>query len=508
MDQGKKEDKNKAKAITSKAENYSEWYLDIIDAAKLADSSPVRGCMVIRPYGYAIWENIHNILDARFKELGVENAYFPLLIPKSFLEREAKHAEGFAKEVAIVTHHRLKMGENGKLIPDSELEEPLIIRPTSETIMYDTFSRWINSYRDLPLLINQWANVVRWELRTKPFLRTMEFLWQEGHTVHANKEGADEMTLGILDIYAQIAEEYLAMPVIRGYKTESEKFAGADYTTCIEAMMQDTKALQAGTSHMLGQNFAKEFDVKFLDENEKTQYGWQTSWGVSTRIMGGLIMTHSDDKGLVLPPRIAPTQVVIVPIWGGKIEDKEKVVQKAKEIAGILKQENISVKVDERDDRPGNKFFEWEKKGVPVRIEIGPRDMENKSVIAVRRDTGEKSVIVEDKIASEIKSLLETIQKNLYERALKFRQDNTFAVDSWAEFVAHIPEVGKTNDGKEKQCGFLEAHWCGNADCEAKIKELTKATIRCIPFDAKKEKGKCILCGGESEVRAIFAKAY
>ncbi|OGI34340.1 MAG: proline--tRNA ligase [Candidatus Moranbacteria bacterium RIFOXYA2_FULL_43_15] len=499
-----------AKKITSREENYSQWYLDVIDAAQLADSSPVRGCMIIRPHGYAIWENIQKELDRMFKETGVKNAYFPLFIPKSFLEKEAKHAEGFAKEVAIVTHHRLKQGENGKLVPDAPLEEPLIVRPTSETIMYDTFSRWIQSYRDLPLLINQWCNVVRWELRTRPFLRTMEFLWQEGHTVHATKEEADRETLAILEIYRKFTEEHLAVPVIAGYKTESEKFAGADYTTCIEAMMQDTKALQAGTSHMLGQNFAKSFEVKFLDEKGESRYAWQTSWGLSTRIIGALIMAHSDDKGLVLPPKIAPIQVVIIPIWGEKEEEKNNVFGAADNMAEKLKNLGLSVETDKRDARPGVKFFEWEKKGVPVRIEIGPKDLEADSMIVVRRDTGEKETVAMDSAEKRIPALLEEIQKGLYEKALKFRKDNMRAVNSWEEFTGYIPEAkeGEAEDAKSGKGGFLLAHWCGQAECEAKIKALTKATIRCIPFDQPEEDGRCVLCGGASKKRVIFAKAY
>ncbi|MDQ1283958.1 MAG: prolyl-tRNA synthetase [Patescibacteria group bacterium] len=499
-----------AKKITSREENYSQWYLDVIEAAQLADSSPVRGCMIIRPHGYAIWENIQKELDRMFKETGVKNAYFPLFIPKSFLEKEAKHAEGFAKEVAIVTHHRLKLGENGKLIPDAPLEEPLIVRPTSETIMYDTFSRWIQSYRDLPLLINQWCNVVRWELRTRPFLRTMEFLWQEGHTVHATKKEADEETLAMLEIYRKFTEEYLAVPVAVGYKTESEKFAGADYTTCIEAMMQDTKALQAGTSHMLGQNFAKSFEVKFLDEKGESQYAWQTSWGLSTRIIGALIMAHSDDKGLVLPPKIAPIQTVIVPIWGEKEEERNNIFEAADKIAEELKKIGLSVEMDKRDARPGAKFFEWEKKGVPVRIEIGPKDLEANSIIAVRRDTGEKETVAMADAEKRIPELLEAIQKNLFEKALEFRKENTHAVNSWEEFVSHIPEAkrGEAEDAKTGRGGFLLAHWCGKAECEAEIKKRTKATIRCVPFDQPGEEGKCVLCGGASKKRVIFAKAY
>jgi len=504
------------KGITPREENYSKWYLDIVRAADLADSSPVRGCMVIRPYGYAIWENIQRVLDEKFKETGVENAYFPLFIPKSFLEREAKHAEGFAKEVAIVTHHRLDLNEKGNLVPASPLEEPLIVRPTSETIMYDSFSKWIHSYRDLPLLINQWANVVRWEMRTRPFLRTMEFLWQEGHTAHATKKEADEKAIQMIEMYKLFAKEFLAIPVITGYKTESEKFAGAEYTTCIEAMMQDGKALQAGTSHMLGQNFSKEFQIKFLDEKGEDQYVWQTSWGVSTRIIGAIIMAHSDDTGLVLSPMIAPIQVVVVPIWGGDEKEKEIVLEKAHSLAEELKKYNLRVKIDERDGRPGPKFFEWEKKGVPVRIEIGKKEISSNSVLLVRRDSGEKKNVSLDEVSSAIQEVLRDIHEKLFERALKFQKENTYEVNSWKEFTSFIPEIGENQETEEDSYeknekgkgGFLMAHWCGDAGCEAKIKKLTKATTRCIPFDQPEEKGKCVLCGKESKKRIIFAKAY
>lgn len=493
----KNDEKASVKKITKRDDDYSQWYLDVIAAAELADNSPVRGCMVIRPYGYALWENIQKILDAKFKEIGVANAYFPLFIPKSFFEKEAKHVEGFAKECAVVTHHRLEADDNGKLIPAGELEEPLIVRPTSETIMYHMYAQWIESYRDLPLLLNQWANVVRWEMRTRPFLRTTEFLWQEGHTAHATKEEADEWTMRMINLYQEFGKEYLAMPLITGRKSESEKFAGADYTTCIESMTQDKKALQAGTSHMLGQNFAKAFDVSFLDKDEEKKYVWQTSWGVSTRFIGGLIMTHSDDNGLIMPPKIAPIQVVIVPVWGAE-EQREQVLVKAQEIETMLKKEGIATKLDARDGRPGPKFFEWEKKGVPLRIEIGPRDIVNSSVVAVRRDTGEKEIVSEKELASYVAKTLDAIQQNLYERAIAFRQENTHTVESWDEFKEVL----------EKQGGFLLAHWCEDEACEAKIKEETKATTRCIPFDQKKEEGKCVYCGKKSEGRIIFAKAY
>ena len=475
-----------SKEITKRNEDYSQWYLDIIKVAGLAEYAPVKGCMIIKPYGYSIWENIQKILDSKFKETGVENAYFPLFIPESFLKKEAAHVEGFAPELAVVTH------AGGK-----KLDEPLIVRPTSETIMYDVFSKWIHSYRDLPLLINQWANVVRWEMRTRLFLRTTEFLWQEGHTVHATEKEAEDKTMQMIEIYKSFVQDYLAMPVLIGKKSDSEKFAGAVYTTSIEAMMQDKKALQTGTSHMLGQNFAKVFGVKFLDQNGKEEYGWQTSWGVSTRIIGGLIMMHSDDKGLVLPPKIAPIKVVIVPIWN-KDEERDLVLEKAKEIA--LNLENVlqsKIKIDDRDMRPGPKFFEWEKKGVPVRLEVGPKEIEKKKYVVVRRDTGEKENIDEEKLGLLIPSILDNIQNNLFSKALEFQKDNTFKVDSWDEFKETI-EKG----------GFISAHWCGNGKCEEKIKEGTKATIRSVPFDQKKEKGKCVFCGGESEGRVIFAKSY
>jgi prolyl-tRNA synthetase len=479
--------------ITTRKENYSRWYLDVIREADLADDAPVKGCMVIKPRGYAIWENIQKELDRMFKETGVENAYFPLLIPKSFLEKEAKHVDGFAKECAVVTHHRLQVDDNGKLVPASPLAEPLIIRPTSETIMYAMYAKWIQSYRDLPLLINQWANIVRWEMKTKPFLRTTEFLWQEGHTAHATKDEADQETAQMLKVYQKFTEEFLAIPVIPGRKTESEKFAGADYTTTIEAMMQDGKALQAGTSHMLGQNFAKAFDVKFTDQNEEWQFVWQTSWGLSTRIIGALIMSHSDDKGLVLPPKIAPTQVVIIPVKNDPV-----VLEKVASIAKIIKERGISVKVDARDDRPGAKFFEWEKKGIPLRIEIGPRDIENQSVVLVRRDTGDKSSVAEKDVVECVEEALSLIQKNLFDKALEFRKTHTWDVDSWEEFKTTLEGKG----------GFLMAHWCGDAVCEEKIKEETKATTRCIPFDQPEEVGKCVYCGKPSGKRIVFAKAY
>ena len=487
---------SKSEKITPRNVDYSRWYLDVIAAAELADNSPVRGCMVIRPNGYAIWENIQKILDGMFKETGVVNAYFPLFIPKSFLEAEAAHVEGFAKECAVVTHHRLMHDKSGKLVPDGELEEPLIVRPTSETIIYSMYAKWINSYRDLPILINQWCNVVRWELRTRPFLRTTEFLWQEGHTAHATKAEAEEETLRILKIYQKFVEEYLAIPTIPGRKTESEKFAGADYTTTIEAMMQDGKALQSGTSHHLGQNFSKVFDVKFLDENSQEQFVWQTSWGLSTRIIGALIMAHSDDTGLVLPPKIAPTQVVIVSIMNG--ENNAMVSAKAEALAVTLRLAGLRVKVDNREGRPGARYFEWERRGVPVRLEVGPKEIANQAVMAVRRDTGEKAVISEENLVQSLQELLAKIQTNLFDKALAFQKESTREVGSYEEFKETLETKG----------GFLLAHWCGNANCEAKIKEETKATTRCIPFDQPKENGKCVYCGKPSKKRIIFAKAY
>ncbi|MFA5029438.1 MAG: proline--tRNA ligase [Patescibacteria group bacterium] len=485
-------------SITKRSEDYSQWYLDVISAGKLADNSPVRGCMVIRPNGYAVWEKMQKILDEMFKETGVANAYFPLFIPISFLNKEAKHVAGFAKECAVVTHHRLELDTKGRLQPTAELEEPLIVRPTSETIMYDTFSKWINSHRDLPLLINQWANIVRWEMRTRPFLRTMEFLWQEGHTAHATKEEADTRTEQMIAVYKKFCEEYLAIPVIAGLKTESEKFAGAVYTTCIEAMMQDGKSLQTGTSHMLGQNFAKAFEVKYLDQKGESQYVWQTSWGLSTRLIGALIMVHSDDKGLVLPPRLAPTPVVIVPIWSS-LEEKEKVLVAAHKISNLVSSKlGLNVKVDDRDLRPGPKFYEWEKMGIPLRLELGPKDLANNSLMAVRRDNEVKEEVNQTNIIDYVSRALEDIQDSLFKKALKFQKNNTKKTDSWDEFKKLV-----TDDG-----GFILAHWCGSAKCEQQIKEATKATIACIPFDQKKETGKCILCGKKSEGRVIFAKAY
>jgi len=476
----------KNKEITKRKDDYSAWYLDIIEAAELAEHAPVKGCMVIKPYGYALWENFQKVLDAKFKETGVKNAYFPLFIPQSFLTKEAEHVEGFAPECAVVTH------AGGK-----KLEEPLVVRPTSETIMYDVFSRWIQSYRDLPLLINQWANVVRWELRPRLFLRTTEFLWQEGHTVHASEEEAEAKSKEMLEVYRTFAQDYLAISAVPGKKSESEKFAGAVSTYTIEAMMQDGKALQSGTSHMLGQNFSKPFEVKFLDEKGNSQYGWQTSWGVSTRMIGALIMAHSDDKGLVLPPKIAPIHAVIIPVWVGEEEEK-LVFTKAEELAGELRKKGLIIEIDKRDTRPGPKFFEWEKKGVPVRIEIGPKDLANKSVMVVRRDSGAKQAIKEKGAADEVIKILDDIQAGLLKSNIEFREKNTVEIDIWDDFKKLFKEENK----------FILAHWCGSAECEAKIKEETKVTIRCLPFGQKQESGKCILCGKPSGSRVIFDKAY
>ncbi len=489
-----------AKQLTSKSENYSQWYNELVVKAGLAENSAVRGSMVIKPYGYAIWEKIQRTLDDMFKATGHENAYFPLFIPKSFFSKEASHVEGFAKECAVVTHYRLKNDENGKGVvvdPEAKLEEELIVRPTSETIIWDTYRNWIQSYRDLPLLINQWANVVRWEMRTRLFLRTAEFLWQEGHTAHATKEEAEQEAKTILKLYSDFAENWMGIPVLKGVKTVNERFAGAVDTYCIEAMMQDGKALQAGTSHFLGQNFAKAFDVKFLNKENKLEYVWATSWGVSTRLMGALVMAHSDDNGLVLPPKLAPIQVVIVPIY--RKEEQFKVIsRKVDEIVDELRKRGISVKYDNRDTfKPGYKFAEWELKGVPVRLAIGPRDIENGTVEVARRDTLEKEVLKIENIVEKIENLLVKIQNNIYQKALDFRENNTFTVDTWEEFEKQI-EKG----------GFVLAHWDGTTETELKIKEKTKATIRLIPLDAKKEEGKCILTGKPSQQRVVFAKAY
>ena len=488
------------KNLTKRSENYSQWYNELVVKADLAEQSAVRGCMVIKPYGYAIWEKMQAVLDKMFKDTGHQNAYFPLFIPKSFFSREADHVEGFAKECAVVTHYRLKANADGKGVsvdPAARLEEELIVRPTSETIIWNTYKGWIQSYRDLPILVNQWANVVRWEMRTRLFLRTAEFLWQEGHTAHATKEEAEAEARKMLEVYADFAENYMAMPVIKGFKTPNERFAGALETYCIESMMQDGKALQAGTSHFLGQNFAKAFDVTFLNKENKLEYVWASSWGVSTRLMGALIMTHSDDHGLVLPPRLAPIQVAIVPIYKN-MEQLLQISEYAHKLKTELQAKGISVKYDDNDNqKPGWKFTEYEFKGVPVRIAIGPRDMENGTAEICRRDTLEKSIHPQSELSSLIPGLLDEIQKNLFERALKHRLDNTVKVDTWEDFKTQI-EQGK----------FLLAHWDGTTETEVKIKEETKATIRAIPFDIEEEDGKCIYTGKPSRHRVIFAKAY
>ncbi len=490
-----------SKVITPREKNYSEWYNDLVMQADLAQHSEVKGSMIIKPHGYAVWEKMQAVLDRMFKDTGHVNAYFPLLIPKSYLSREAAHVEGFAKECAVVTHYRLKNADDGKSVvvdPEAKLEEELIIRPTSETIIWNTYKGWIQSYRDLPLLINQWANVMRWELRTRLFLRTSEFLWQEGHTAHATREEAIEEAERMLEVYAEFAENYMAMPVLKGIKTPSERFAGAEETYCIEALMQDGKALQAGTSHFLGQNFARAFDVKYADKEGKQEYVWATSWGVSTRLMGALIMTHSDDQGLVLPPKLAPLQVVIVPIYKG-YDELEKIAERAKGYKAQLEKLGISVKVDDSDKhKPGWKFAQYELTGVPVRIAIGPRDYDNGTVEIARRDTREKKVISQDQLVAEVQFLIEDIQRNLYDRALAFREASTHRVDTYEEFKQVL----------EKQGGFILAHWDGTPETEARIKEETKATIRCIPLDAPEEKGSCIVTGKPSSRRVCFAKAY
>ncbi len=493
---------NMAKILTNQKEDYSQWYNDIVLKSGLADYSAVKGCMVIKPHGYALWENMRDQLDRMFKETGHQNAYFPLFIPKSFLSKEAAHVEGFAKECAVVTHYRLKNDPNGGGVivdPEAKLEEELIVRPTSETIIWNTYKDWIQSYRDLPLLINQWANVVRWEMRTRLFLRTTEFLWQEGHTAHATREEAIDETKKMLEVYATFAEEYMAVPVVRGVKTANERFAGAEDTYCIEALMQDGKALQAGTSHFLGQNFAKAFDVKFQDKNNNYDYVWATSWGVSTRLVGALVMAHSDDEGLVLPPKLAPVQVVIVPIFNKDPEAKAKISALAAELVSTLKQNNIRVKFDDDDNaRPGWKFAEYELKGVPVRVALGARDIENGIAEVARRDTKEKAGVPLDGLAAHVMQLLTDIQSNMYRKALDFRTANTTRVDTWDDFVKVLDE----------KAGFVSAHWDGTGETEEKIKELTKATIRCIPLNNEQEDGKCILTGKPSKERVLFARAY
>lgn len=491
-----------AKEVTKREDNYSQWYNNLVVKADLAENSAVRGCMVIKPYGYAIWEKMQQQLDKMFKATGHVNAYFPLFIPKSFLSKEAEHVEGFAKECAVVTHHRLMVNPNGPGVvvdPDAKLEEELIVRPTSETIIWNTYKNWITSYRDLPILCNQWANVVRWEMRTRLFLRTAEFLWQEGHTAHATRQEAEAEAQKMVNVYAEFARKYMAVPVVVGHKSESERFAGAVDTLCIEAMMQDGKALQAGTSHFLGQNFAKAFDVKFTNKEGVSDYVWATSWGVSTRLMGALIMAHGDDHGLVLPPALAPIHVVMVPIFK-KEEERKAIVAKMEQIKSQLEALGLTVKIDDRDNyRSGFKFAEWELKGVPVRLAIGPRDLENNTVEVARRDTMTKEVRQEEGLAEYIKGLMDVIQENIYNKALDFRNKNVYKVDTWDEFKEKI-----------EQGGFLLCHWDGTTETEEKIKELTKATIRCIPTDSfvVEEEGKCIFSGKPSHRRVIFARAY
>jgi prolyl-tRNA synthetase len=490
-----------AKFLTNKDENYSQWYNDLVIKADLAENSVVRGCMVIKPYGYAIWEKIQAELDRQFKATGHVNAYFPLLIPKSFFSKEAAHVEGFAKECAVVTHYRLKNDKTGKGVivdPDAKLEEELIIRPTSETIIWNSYKNWIHSYRDLPILINQWANVVRWEMRTRLFLRTTEFLWQEGHTAHATREEAIEETEKMLNVYANFAENFMALPVIKGYKSENERFAGALETYTIEALMQDGKALQGGTSHFLGQNFAKAFDVQFTDKTGKLDYVWATSWGVTTRLIGAIIMGHADNHGLVLPPKLAPIQVVIIPIYKN-IEQIDALSESAIKIKTGLEAMGITVKYDDRDNnKPGWKFADYELKGVPIRIAIGPRDLENNTIEVARRDNLTKEIIPVDKVYEYVPALLNEIQNNIYNKALNFRKENTFYVDTWDEFQKVLGNQG----------GFIMAHWDGTAETEEKIKQETKATVRCIPLDSPEEPGKCVYSGKPSKRRVLFAISY
>jgi prolyl-tRNA synthetase len=491
-----------SKHLTKRADDYSKWYNELVVKADLAENSAVRGCMVIKPYGYAIWEKMQAELDRMFKETGHENAYFPLFVPKSLFEAEEKNAEGFAKECAVVTHYRLQNDPDnpGKLRvdPEAKLEEELVVRPTSEAIIWNTYKGWVQSYRDLPLLINQWANVVRWEMRTRLFLRTAEFLWQEGHTAHATKAEAVSEAQQMQEVYATFAEDFMAMPVVKGYKSDSERFAGAEDTLTIEALMQDGKALQAGTSHFLGQNFAKAFDVKFTTKEGQKEHVWATSWGVSTRLIGGLIMTHSDDNGLVLPPRLAPIQVVIVPIYKGE-EQLEAISEKVAVFVKELRKKGVSVKFDDRDTyRPGAKFAEYELKGVPVRIAIGKRDLENGTVEIARRDTLEKQTVAQNDVVAFVSNLLEEIQDNLLQKAIDFRAEHTTSVYNFEEFKTAIANKG----------GFVSAHWDGTEETEDKIKDLTKATIRCIPNDAKEEIGTCVFSGKPSSKRVLFAKAY
>ena len=489
------------KDLTKSEDNYSQWYNDLVVKAGLAENSAVRGCMVIKPYGYAIWEKMHEVLDRMFKETGHENAYFPLFIPKSFFSREASHVEGFAKECAVVTHYRLKNDPEGKGVvvdPAARLEEELIVRPTSETIIWNTYKNWINSYRDLPILCNQWANVVRWEMRTRLFLRTAEFLWQEGHTAHATEQEAIEEAERMIRVYQRFAEEWMGLPVMVGHKSPNERFAGAVDTLTIEALMQDGKALQSGTSHFLGQNFAKAFDVQYTNKEGKQEYVWATSWGVSTRLMGALIMAHSDNNGLVLPPKLAPIQVVMVPIYRGE-EQRVEAVARFEELAAELRAKGVSVKIDGRDNvRSGFKFAEYELKGVPVRLALGPRDLENGTIELARRDTLTKEVVSQEGLAERIVALLDEIQHNIFKKALDFRNSMITKVDTWEEFKSVLNEKG----------GFILAHWDGTPETEQAIKDATKATIRCIPMDAVEEEGKCVYSGKPSKYRVLFAKSY
>ena len=506
-----KENKVQTAITPTRSQDYPEWYQQVVKASDLAENSSVRGCMVIKPWGYALWENIRCVLDNMFKQTGVKNAYFPLFIPKRFLEKEAEHVEGFAKECAVVTHHRLQEGQDGRLIPAGQLEEPLVVRPTSETIIGESFSKWVSSYRDLPLLINQWCNVVRWEMRTRIFLRTSEFLWQEGHTAHATREEAMERTLQMLDSYAKLAESYLAIPVIRGEKTDSERFPGAVNTFTLEAMMQDRKALQTGTSHFLGQNFARASEIKYQSAQEKEEYAWTTSWGVSTRLIGAIIMTHGDDNGLVLPPMIASSHVVLMPIIK-KPEDRSPVMEFTHALAKALREQHyhgrkIEVEIDDREIG-GGKGWDWIKKGIPVRVEIGPRDIAQNSVFVGRRDKGprEKESIPRDQFIKTIVLMLDEIQDNLFDRALRLRQENTRHIDSKEDFYTFF--TPKNPEKPEIHGGFALAHWCGSQRCEEKIKADLSVTIRCIPQDAEQETGSCIACGDKSTQRVIFAKAY
>lgn len=496
----------------TRSENYPEWYQQVVRAAEMAESSPVRGCMVIKPWGYALWENIQRSLDKMFKDTGHRNAYFPLFIPKSFLEKEAEHVEGFAKECAVVTHHRLEAGPEGGLVPAGELDEPLVVRPTSEMIIGDAFSRWVESYRDLPLLINQWANVVRWELRTRLFLRTTEFLWQEGHTAHATKEEAVEETLKMLDVYADFAQNWMAMPVIQGVKTAGERFPGAVDTYCIESMMQDRKALQAGTSHFLGQNFAKAQDIQYLDADGQRKHAWTTSWGVSTRLIGGLIMTHSDDDGLVLPPKLAPAHIVILPITF-KADDPQQIMDYCNNLARELREipyagRTVEVEIDNRDIRGGEKTWSWVKKGVPIRLEVGPRDMANDAVFMARRDQSpkDKQAMPRQQFVAEVTKILDEMQQNLFERAKQMREDNTRVIDSKDDFYAYF--TPKNKEQPEVHGGFAMAHWCGDEAVADQIQSDLGVTIRCIPFDKGEGEGTCIFTGKPSAQRVVWAKAY